>query len=545
MHSQNVKPNWNVTFEYRKINSPGFYQIQRNNHDDAYISTTYKSLDKHYTVNAAVVYNKIQHDENGGIVDVTELLNPIYSDRKTVDVAYENDAYSISRSSVYNIQRDFTFLFQHAYTWGETDTTYNSDSTEYHYKLIPRFSISHKLEVSTEKHVYNDLTPDSSRYVTLFDYSFVNNGTGYYTQGQDSVYMQQNWIWVDNKVMLSGFLGNPRSPLEFSAGLGNRYDEFIARPVPTLLRDSLPDTAYSIGVNRNVLISNYFEGQIKKEALHPGEWEYGADAKLFLTGEDAGNFMLHAALGKELKNDAGSFVVGFRQEVNSTPYNYTNYENIYTQQFYSFKPENVNMLYGSLESAKLRLSGGVNNYLIGNYIYVDQNETPAQYTVPFTITQAWVRKVFKAGHFYLDNQLAYQQLPINAPVNVPALMGRHQLSYEQNLFKRALKIEVGIEVRYNTPYKPAGYDAMLNRFFYQNSVTVSNAPEGSVFLNFRVKRFRAFVMADNLQELFFQNTTLFMGTPVLNFNNTGLNSTPVYSSPDLLIRFGFVWPLVN
>ena len=151
MHSQNVRPNWNVTVGYRKISSPGFYQIQRNNHDNAYMSTNYKSLNKHYALYAAMVYNKVQHDENGGIVNVEELTDPVYSDRRTVDVAYENSEYSITRSSVYNIQRDFTMLLQHSYAWGVTDTTYNSDSTAFTYRLVPRFSITHKMELSTEK----------------------------------------------------------------------------------------------------------------------------------------------------------------------------------------------------------------------------------------------------------------------------------------------------------------------------------------------------------------------------------------------------------
>ena len=341
--------------------------------------------------------------------------------------------------------------------------------------------------------------------------------------------------------MLNGYLGKEGSQLEFSAGIGNRYDEFITQPVTRY-----NDTASTIGLNRNNIISNYLEGEIKKEALRPGEWGYGADAKFFLTGEDAGDFLLKAAVGKELKNGWGSFVAGFQQCINTAPYNYTNYSNIDTQLFYSFKPESINKLYASIDNPRLRLSAGVSNYVIGNYIYINENEVPAQYTIPFTLSQAWVRKVFKIGDFFLDNELAYQQLPVNAPVNIPALMGRHQLSYERALFKKRLKINTGVEVRYNTTYRPAGYDALLNRFFYQNATSITNTPEATVFVNFRIKRFRAFIMGENLMAAFFQNTILFTGTPVYNFNNTlGYNFTTVYAAPDPLIRFGFVWPLVN
>jgi len=543
MHTQNIRPNWNFAVEYRKINSPGFYMIQRTNHDNAFMSTSYKSLDKHYTLFAGMVYNKEQQDENGGIAD-SELLDPAFTDRKTISAAYEDPtgAYSTTRSPVSNMQRDFTFMLLHSYTFGKTDTTYNEDSTQFSYQLKPVFSISHKLEISTEKHVYKDALPDSARYITLFNQNFVTTGTGYDPLGGDTVITEQKWFWVDNKVLLNGFIGKEGDQLKFSAGLGNRLDQFISDPIPVPLRDTLfNQKVYGQGYDRITTVSNYFAGELKKEALHPGQWEYGANTQFFLTGPDAGDFTLNASVGKELKNMLGSFVAGFQQQLNSAPYSYTNYENVYTKLFYQFHKESVTCLYAALESPRFRLSGGVRNYLINNYIYLNDSEKPAQYSIPYNIIQVWGRKTFKVGNFFLDNELVYQEMPISAPVNIPVFMGRHQLSYERSLFNRALRTAVGIELRYNTAYHPAGYDALLNRFFYQNTAYVANVPEESVFLNIRIKRFRGFIMCDNIQQLLFkQNTILYVGTPI-----AGAGDTPVYTGPDFLIRFGFSWPLVN
>ncbi len=545
MHSQNIHPNWNFMVDYRKINAPGEYKIQRNNHDIAALSTNYLSLDKHYLLSAAMVYNKIQHDENGGIVNDSELSNPLYTDRKTLDVAYQNQSYSTLRSPVTNVQRDFTLLVQHSYRWGRNDTTYNSDSTSFTHKLITRFSITHKMELGTEKHTYKDLKPDSLRYSSLFNYSFPVTGAGYYAAGGDSVFTQQKWFWLDNKVMVNGFIGKEGHQSEISAGLGNRYDQFISAPVSNIIKDSLPKLYYSSGLDRSSVLSNYLVADIHKEALTPGAWQYAANAKFFFSGADAGNFILDANLGKQLKNNWGSFIAGFRQAVNSAPYSYTNYENPYTKLFYQFSNESVTTLYATINNQKFRFSAGIKNYIIGNYIYINDSEKPAQYTVPFSITQAWVRKLFKMGNFFLDNELVYQQLPQNAPVNIPAFMGRHQLSYEVAMFKKRLKIATGVELRYNTAYHAAGYDALLNKFFYQKSIYVENYPEESVFLNFRIKRFRAFVMVDNLQQLFASNTILNTGTPVLNYYGAGTATIPVYAAPDLIIRFGFNWVMVN
>jgi hypothetical protein len=543
LHTQNITPTWNFCFEYHKINSPGFYKIQRNNHDNGCFTTNYKSPDQHYTIYAAVVYNKEQHDENGGMPIDTQLTSPYYIDRRTIDVAYQHDAYSLTRSSVTNMQRDFTMLIQHSYMWGRPDTTYNADSTQFTARLIPRFSVTHKLQLSTEKHEYKDFNPDSLRYTTLFNQSFGTTGN---LAGGDSVQTDQKWFWIDNQFLINGFIGKPDDQLKFSAGLGNRVDEFFSSPVFHLIHNPPTFWFYYVGQDKVNILSNYMTGEIKKEALRAGEWEYGANTKFFLTGDYAGRFVLNALIGKELKNNWGNFAAGFQQQLNAAPFNYTTYENLYTRLSFNFNNESVTAVYGTLDNPRLHISGGLRNYVIANYIYLNENELPAQYNVPFSITQAWARKVFKFGYFFLDNEVVYQKIPDNAPVNVPSLMGKHQLSFEKRMFHSPLKIALGIELRYNTAYYVPGYDALLNRFFYQKSSYITNAPEEAVFLNFRIKRFRAFLMGDNLQTLFGNhNTILYTGTPVYNFGQDQVSSIPRYAAPDVVIRFGFSWSLIN
>ena len=100
---------------------------------------------------------------------------------------------------------------------------------------------------------------------------------------------------------------------------------------------------------------------------------------------------------------------------------------------------------------------------------------------------------------------------------------------ETNLFKKALQIATGVEVRYHTAYEPAGYSPYYNRFYYQDTYNLSNIPEGSVFFNFRIKRFRAFLMGDQVQQIFADNVINFPGYPAQKFS----------------IRFGFNWAMIN
>ncbi len=514
LYTQNIKPNWNFAVQYRKINSQGYYKIQRTNQDHGSLSTDYKSPNLHYQLKTAVVYNLVQQDENGGITADSFLMDDRYSDRKTIPVDFDNNAYSARRSSVTNRMRDLNILLQHGYTWGRKDTLYNADSTQYHFELTPRFRISHRMDIGSQKYTFKHVKADSLTWDSFFPHTFATN---------DSVFSQQQWTWVDNRFMLNGFLGKRESPILFNAGIGNRIDDFR--------------TYYLSGDDRTNILSNYLVGELRKDALKPGQWSYNAAAQFFFSGQAAGNFLLHASVGKDLGSRWGLLSAGFKQSLSDAPYNYTRYQNQFFLETHSLNNESTTQLYAMVQSERLGLSGGVRNYVIGNYIYLADSLNQVsnghlqvrQSSSAFNLTQAWLRKTFRFGNVVLDNELAFQQIAGDAPIEVPLLMGRHQLSYETYLFAKALKIAAGIDVRYHTAYKPLGYAPFYNRFYYQDTYTSGADPEASVFFNFKVKRFRAYIMGDQMQRLFKVHNI-----PV-----------PGYPAQDVMVRFGFDWTLVN
>lgn len=506
LHTQNINPRWNFAAQYRKINSPGYYKIQRNNDDMGSLTTNYSSKNQHYRLNAAFAYNKLQHDENGGIVADSFLTSSSFDDRRTIPVAFQNDQYSNRRSPVTTMQRDFNMLLLHSYTLGKTDTLYNGDSTQYYFKLIPRFSVAHRFKLGTEKYQFKHLRPDSIDYSGFFRYGF---------RADDSVFTEQKWFYVDNAILLNGFLGKESKQLQFTAGIGNRVDKFR--------------TEYGIGENSESIVSNYLEGALQKEALQEGAWFYNAHTQFFFTGNAAGNFRLNADLGKEISAKIGKIEAGFEQQVNNAPYNFTIYQNQYYLRTKDYNKETVTMLYGTVQNDFLKLQAGLRNYLITNYIYLNEQQDFDQYTGAFNITQIWLRKAFRYGIFVLDNEVVYQQKTGNAPVNVPAVMGKHQLSIETKLFGNALKMATGIDMWWHTSYAPSGYSAFFNRFYYQKDYTISNAPETAVFFNFKIKNFRAFIMGDQLEQFFTRN----------------IITAPGYPAQDAMIRFGFNWVMIN
>ncbi len=519
MHTQNISPRWNFMAQYQKINSQGYYRLQRSNHDQGGLSTHYSSRNQRYELFGAAVYNKMQTDENGGITNQAFLDSSIFSDRATIPVALDNIYYNNSssfgrRSAVTNTLRDFNVLLRHQYTLGRYDTLYNADSTQYSIQLVPRFSVGHRFEAGSQKHRFKSLIPDSATWASFFNRSFASN---------DSVYTEQYWSWVDNRFTLSGFVGKGEKAVSGSAGIGNRVDAFY--------------NDYAVGRESSSVISTYVTGDVRKEALTPGAWGYAASAKLFIAGAAAGNLLLQGALSKDFGDRLGTLAIGGSQQLTDAPYAYTLYENQYSRQAASLSKESITSFFGEARSARLGIVAGARSYLIGNYIYLRDTLDRvtngkllfSQSANAFTISQLTLRKAQRFGRFVLDADAALQGSTGDVPLFVPLITGRASLSYESPLFSGALKAAAGLDVRYHSRYTPEGYSPFYNRFYYQTAYTADNYPEGSVFFNFKVKRLRAYLMVDQVQTLLWRNTVV----------------TPGYPSQDLMIRFGFEWVLVN
>jgi hypothetical protein len=128
-----------------------------------------------------------------------------------------------------------------------------------------------------------------------------------------------------------------------------------------------------------------------------------------------------------------------------------------------------------------------------------------------------------------------QQKAGNVELNTPLVYTRQRFAFEGIFFKN-LNLSTGLEVRYHTPYKADNYSPITGQFFYQDTATVSNVPELSAFLHFRIRSFKGYVRAENLNTMEFKDG--------ISFTRNSL-AAPNYPYPGLAIRFGIYWSFVN
>ncbi len=102
-------PNWNALFQYRMINSPGFFKNQKSNHNNYLFTSWYQSKKKRYNNYFVILANKLQSGESGGIMqDQNYLDNPIYKDRFNIPTQIGGDPHLGEIFSLHRSQQEIS-----------------------------------------------------------------------------------------------------------------------------------------------------------------------------------------------------------------------------------------------------------------------------------------------------------------------------------------------------------------------------------------------------------------------------------------------------
>jgi len=516
LHTQNLKPNWNALFQYRLINSPGFYKNQKTNHNNYLLSSWFQSINKRYNNYFVLLDNKLQSSENGGIkTDQNYMDDPVYKDRFNIptklggDGTFGTDFFStnITTGNKYN---EFTILLRQQYDFGQKDSLV-TDSTVVPL-FYPRLRFEHTFQYSKSKYIFQDYNGDSVYYKTYYDTTLQNP--------TDTFLLKDKWKEIVNDFSIYQFpdAKNLQQFIRLGITVQNITGEFA----------SFKKSYY-----------NLFGHAEYRNKTKDKKWDIEANGKFYFTGLNAGDYQAYISLQRYAGKKQGYIQLGF-ENANSTPsFIYDRHSSFYLlHTVKDFKKENTSHIFGSffLPFFKLKLSG--NYYLLTNYTYLTNYYQLQQESSLFNVLQVSLEKTIQlAKHFNWHADLYYQQLIGNAPVHVPAIFTRHRIGYEGNLGFKNLDIAMGVELRYHTAYKADGYSPVLGQFYYQDSINIRNRmPDIAAYVHFRIRPFKAFIRVENLNAL--------RNNGGINFTNNNFTA-PGYAMPGLQIRLGVYWAFVN
>jgi len=522
MHTQNVRPNWNASFQYRFINSPGFFQGQNTNHNNILFSSWYEGKRKRYNNYFFVLANHLQSSENGGIKnDEDYLRNTLsYKDRFNIptvlggDQSFTTDFFSTDIKTG-NRYREFSAVMRQQYDLGKKDSLV-TDSLVIPL-FYPRLRFEHTIAYNTYKYQYFDFNARD-----IVDSAYYHDKYGLTINPPDTVYLRDRWKSLVNDFSIYQFpdAKNQQQFIKLGAQFQNLKGEF----------DNDSSSFYNL----------IFRAEYRNKTRNQ-KWDVELFGSLYSAGFNSGDYNGHITLKRFVgKKKQGYAEVGFENVNRSPSFLFDTRSSFYldTSVTAGFKKENSSHIFASIYQPGLKLKLSGDYYLISNYTYFTDYSKLGQYEPLFNFLKISAQKVFRVSrhlNWYADIYL--QQRTGGAPLNTPLIFTRNRLAFEGNFF-RNLNLSTGLEIKYHTAYKADNYSPVLGQFFYQDSVTISNRPDISAFLHFRIRSFKGFLRVENL------NTMQVTKDGGFGFTNNNL-AAPGYPYPGMQIRLGIWWGFVN
>ena len=109
-------------------------------------------------------------------------------------------------------------------------------------------------------------------------------------------------------------------------------------------------------------------------------------------------------------------------------------------------------------------------------------------------------------------------------VRLPEFGGNIRYYIHAELFKKALNVELGTNINYNSSWEAYAWNPAARAFYLQNQYRVGNYPLVDAFVNVKVLTMVFFFKMEHLN---------------MDWNNKGFYLTPNHPLPIRAFRFGF------
>jgi hypothetical protein len=513
MHTQNLKPYWNIVFQYRLINAPGFLKNQNADHNNYLFTSWYQSRKKRYNNYLILLGNKLQAAENGGIKTGRDYLHdPLFTDPFSIPTKIGNKEEHQGNDPRLQIntgtkQSLFNFVLRQQYDVGKKDSLV-TDSTVIPL-FYPRLRFEHSFTYGEYKYRFFDYKADSIFYDSAYRVHIDNR--------EDSFQLTDKWNEFKNDFSVYQFPD------------AKNLDQFIKAGISYQLMQGRLKNLVQFS---NVILHGEYRNLTRNR-----KWDAIAAGELFLSGYNAADYHALVKLKRLLSTKIGSLELGFENTNRSPSFVYDERSSFYLDAPKKIIKENVTHFFGKAINPGLKFQLGADYFLVTNYLYFSEYYKPEQENNVFNLLRVNALKSFRLSkNWNWHSELYLQQQAGNANLHLPLAFTRNRVEYEGNFGFKNLVVAFGCELRYHTPYKIDNYSPVVGQFSYQDTVQIRNRPEVNAFFNFRIRGFKAYVRAENLNTVSFND-----GFGFKEYNR----AAPDYPYPGLVLRFGVYWSFVN
>ncbi len=493
VHSQNITPSTSANINYKARSTMGQYDWQRTkNH---VLSVAVAHTGKRYSVHAAYMHNNINTRENGGVVGKWAIADTIFEMPSGVPMR-------LAEAEAENHYRNHAVVLRQAYAIPLQRVT------EHDFSLadIPAVYVGHQIEYNSWSKVYTDkrATYTNDRGEVTEDGKYIPTTHSYY----------DNWYINPEKTrdsiserLLSNKLFVQVQPWDRN-GAVSTIDAGIGVDLHTYSYLRLDD--YLTGkITKDRRTSWYVYGSTGGKIKRYADW--GADVKYYPSGYRGGDLSIGANITLR------AFILGrplilsgrFRQELRSPGYWQENlFSNHYTW-FNSFNKESETRFEVNFSVPDIALEIGAWQGVIGNMIYYDSHSNVAQHSGTISLTSLYARKDFRIAGLHLDHRALVQFTSNESVLPVPTFSAYLSYYYEFWVKRDVLRVQIGVDGRFNTSYYAPSYNPALSAFYNQHEVKVGNYPYLDLFISAKWKRMRILLKLQHLNQNLFGNGEYF------------------------------------
>ncbi|GAA3974194.1 putative porin [Mucilaginibacter dorajii] len=521
LHTQNIKPNWNVGFNLNFNGSRGYYSyssiLQQNVSDvNAALFTWYQSKSKRYNLLANIIYNNLKAPETGSILNDSIYTAPSNS------LFFKNSA-QVRLPNSYTNWGDKSLYVKQFYYLGRIDSL---NKGKVNSKILPTQRVAHTLFVQSSKYNYLQ-TNQPDTYGVFPDYYYSS------TRSRDSLVVTH----IQNEFSYSFYLRSKsvkfvKNEVKLDLGLVHDFYNYAQYVSDTLLNQY----GYQY-IHQNKVQNNTFQDITLKAKLgyrFSDRIGLDADFRQIAQGRDFGDYYYGAKLTLAGNDKAGKIILEAYSQNSSPPLIYTNWISnhyIFHNSFDNTKTTSASFTY---INNPLQLDIKAEYFLITGYLYFTaqaggNDAHPVQLSNDINLLKVSVGKNLKYRSLHFDNYIVYQKTDYQSTLRTPELYTYSNL-YVAKTFFNVLQSNIGVSVRYNTPYVAPSYAVGIGQFYNGPDITFSSYPVASVYFKATLQRTNLFLAYDYANQ---------------GLQSRGYYTVNRYPMQDHLLKFGVSWTFFN
>ena len=495
VHSQNINPSTSANVSYKARSTMGRYDWQRTKNHALSVGVAHTG--KRYSIHAAYMNNMVDTRENGGVVGEWAIADTVFEMPSGVPMRLaSSEAHNKYRNNAVFVKQAIAIPLERV--------------TEYDFSVadLSAIYVGHQFEYNSWSKVYTDKRGTYSN-----ERGNYNKETGEW-ESEDNLSYYDDWFISPETTrdsiserLISNKLFVQVQPWD-RYGAISTIDGGVGYDIHTYSYLRLQD--YVRGdMTRDKRSSWYIYGAASGMIKRYADWR--ADAKYHPSGYRGGDLSAggEITLRAFIREHPLILTGRFRYELRSPGYWHENLFSNHYVWFNSFDKESETRFEVNFSVPDIALEIGAWQGVMTNMIYYGNDSRVAQNPGTVSLTSLYARKDFRFAGFHLDHRALVQISSDEHVLPVPTFSAYLSYYYEFWVVRDVLRVQVGLDGRFNTAYYAPGYNPALSAFYNQREVKIGNYPYLDAFVSAKWKRMRILLKLQHLNQNLFGNGEYF------------------------------------